>query len=183
MSEIRDAIRAEFPRLRALWPALHTKPEHLSEIGKALMQHADRLTPEDIARGFDRVVQSSPTTAYPPGPHEVLGCVLAESSARARDRRESERRRRADENLPARNEVAGRSCPKCRGALAFLADDRMLWCDTCRAVVAAGNAHAPRVTLDDYEAERVQIIATDAPSGGAELGRSFLQANAKEDAW
>jgi hypothetical protein len=82
VSVIRSAILAEFPRLRALWPALTSKPEHLSEIGKAIMRHEDRLTPDDVTRGFDRVILETPTSAYPPGPHEVLRSVMAEMTAR-----------------------------------------------------------------------------------------------------
>ena len=85
MSEIRTAILAEFPRLRALWPVLETKPEHLAEIGKAVMRHESRITPEDVSHGFDRVIQESPTTSWPPGPHEVLGCILDERNRRRRD--------------------------------------------------------------------------------------------------
>lgn len=82
MSAIRAALLAEFPRLRALWPVLETKPEHLAEIGKAVMRHESRLTPEDVSHGFDQVIQQSPTTSWPPGPHEVLGCILRERDAR-----------------------------------------------------------------------------------------------------
>ena len=82
MSAIRDAILGEFPRLRALWPVLEGKPEHLGEIGKAIMRHENRLKPEDVTHGFDRVIQECPTTGWPPGPHEVLGCVLREADAR-----------------------------------------------------------------------------------------------------
>lgn len=82
MSTIRSALLAEFGRLRALWPVLETKPEHLNEIGKAVMRHEEKLKPEDVTRGIDRVVQECPTTGYPPGPHEVLGCVLREAQAR-----------------------------------------------------------------------------------------------------
>lgn len=83
MSEIRSALLAEFPRLRALWPVLETKPEHLNEIGKAVMRHEEKLKPDDVTRGIDRVLQECPTTGYPPGPHEVLGCVLREAQARS----------------------------------------------------------------------------------------------------
>lgn len=84
MSAIRAAVLAEFPRLRALWPVLETKPEHLAEIGKAVMRHESRITPEDVSHGFDQVIQQSPTTSWPPGPHEVLGCILAERDRRTR---------------------------------------------------------------------------------------------------
>jgi len=85
VSVIRTAILAEFPRLRALWPVLESKPEHLAEIGKAVMRHESRITPEDVSHGFDRVIQESPTTSWPPGPHEVLGCILDERRRRVRD--------------------------------------------------------------------------------------------------
>jgi len=84
MSAIRAAVLAEFPRLRALWPVLETKPEHLAEIGKAVMRHESRITPEDVSHGFDQVIQQSPTTSWPPGPHEVLGCILTARDERRR---------------------------------------------------------------------------------------------------
>lgn len=76
MSEVKSAITEQIQRLRVLWPALNSRPETTAEIVSAVMRYSQRLVPSDIHTGFDRVIEASPTTGWPPGPHEVVGCVL-----------------------------------------------------------------------------------------------------------
>lgn len=165
MSEIRDAIVAEFPRLRAIWPGLNGKPEVLAEVGKAVMVHAERLTPEDVARGFDDVIQASPTTGWPPGPHEVVGCVLAAATERRTNERAAERRREFEMIAPAREEIIGRSC-SCGAPLALLREERAVYCDACRRVV--------RMNLTGYEMDELRTARKGQAPGGPELARDAL---------
>jgi hypothetical protein len=76
VSAFADEVAAQIGRLASLWPALKTRREHVHEIESALMRHQSRLTAGDVTHGFDEVIANSPTTGWPPGPHEVLGCVL-----------------------------------------------------------------------------------------------------------
>lgn len=76
MSEVKSAITEQIQRLRVLWPALNSRPETTDEIVRAVMRYSQRLVPSDIHTGFDRVIEASPTSGWPPGPHEVVGCVL-----------------------------------------------------------------------------------------------------------
>ena len=165
MSEIRDAILAEFPRLRALWPGLNSKPDVLTEIGKAVMAHAAKLTPEDVARGFDDVIQASPTSGWPPGPHEVVGCVLAAAGERRESERASRRRHEFESMAPARYEVAGPPC-SCGAPVVLLREERALYCDACRRVV--------RMNLAEWEVDDLTTTRKGAPPGGSELGRDVL---------
>jgi hypothetical protein len=82
VSAIRDEIRSQSGRLVALWPALRNKPDVVAEIERAVLRHEPRLVTEDITHGFDQVIDNSPTSGWPPGPHEVLGCVLDARRAR-----------------------------------------------------------------------------------------------------
>lgn len=76
MNDVKSAITEQIQRLRVLWPALNSRPETTDEIVGAVMRYAGRLVPADIHTGFDRVIEASPTSGWPPGPHEVVGCVL-----------------------------------------------------------------------------------------------------------
>lgn len=81
---VADAIAEQIMRLRVLWPVLNSRTEHTQEIVRALDRHAQRLTCEDVQVGFSDAIENTPTNSWPPGPHEVLGCVLQA----ARNRRE-----------------------------------------------------------------------------------------------
>lgn len=76
-------LDTQVKRLVVLWPALRNKPEVLSEVKSAVLRHTHRLVSEDIRMGMDDVIANCPTTGWPPGPHEVLGCILARQKARA----------------------------------------------------------------------------------------------------
>ena len=165
MSEIREAIVAEFPRLRALWPGLNKKPEVLSEVGKAVMAHADKLAPEDVARGFDALIQASPTSGWPPGPHEVVGCVLTAAGERRENERTARRRHEFESTAPARYEVSGPPC-SCGSPLVLLREERALYCDECRRVV--------RINLAGWEVDDLTTTRKGAPPGGSELARDAL---------
>jgi hypothetical protein len=165
VSEIREAISDEFSRLRAIWPGLNRKPEVLAEVGKAVMAHADKLTPEDVARGFDAVIQASPTSGWPPGPHEVVGCVLAAAGERRENERTARRRDDFESMAPARYEVAGPPC-SCGSPVVLLRDERALYCDACRRVI--------RMNLAEWEVDDLTTTRKGAPPGGSELGRDAL---------
>lgn len=76
-------------RMMGVWPGLRRREELQREIGTAVMRHAHRLTAADITKGMDALVSRARTQqddggpAAPPGPHEVVGCIL--SAARARE--------------------------------------------------------------------------------------------------
>jgi hypothetical protein len=87
---VRDSVREQITRLRVLWPVLNQKPEVTQEIENAVMRYESRLMNTDVERGFDSVIESAPTTGWPPGPSEIVGCVLRAVS----DRRNSDDRPR-----------------------------------------------------------------------------------------
>lgn len=82
MSAIESAVGEQMERLRVLWPVLNSRDQHTQEITAAVLRHAHRLKPEDVQAGFSEAIEGAPTNGWPPGPHEVIGCVLA-----ARERR------------------------------------------------------------------------------------------------
>lgn len=92
MSEFSAEIGEQITRLRVLWPVLNSRPEHTKEIESAITRHARRLTPEDVAQGFSDAIEAAPTTGWPPGPHEILGCVMARSHTRKLDSGTTSRR-------------------------------------------------------------------------------------------
>jgi hypothetical protein len=75
-------------RMVGVWPGLRKRVDLQREIGAAIMRHAPRLTVEDIAQGMDDLVGRARTQqddggpAAPPGPHEVVGCILTAARAR-----------------------------------------------------------------------------------------------------
>ena len=82
MSDIESATAEQIARLRVLWPVLNSRPEHTQEIVQAVMRNRRRLVPEDIAYGFSDAIERQPTSGWPPGPHEILGCVLKAAEVR-----------------------------------------------------------------------------------------------------
>ncbi len=87
----RAEVRAAIGRMAGVWPALARRDAMRQEIGNAVMRHADKLQPDDLARGMDellaraRGVQDDGGPASPPGPHEVVGCILRAKDERVRD--------------------------------------------------------------------------------------------------
>jgi hypothetical protein len=77
----RAEVREGITRLIGIWPTLARRDALRQEIGKAV----------DIGKGLDdliaraRAQQNDGGPAAPPGPHEVLGCILAARDARTRN--------------------------------------------------------------------------------------------------
>lgn len=82
MSEFEAAVGDQIHRLRVLWPVLNTRQEHTQEIEHAINRNAKRLTADDVTHGFSDAIEACPTTGWPPGPHEILGCVMARAHSR-----------------------------------------------------------------------------------------------------
>jgi hypothetical protein len=82
VSDIESATAEQIARLRVLWPVLNSRPEHTQEIVQAVMRNRRRLVPQDIAYGFSDAIERQPTSGWPPGPHEILGCVLKAAEVR-----------------------------------------------------------------------------------------------------
>ena len=87
----RTEVREGIARLVGVWPTLARRDALRQEIGEAVMRHAGRLDPVDIRQGLDdliaraRAQQDDGGPAAPPGPHEVVGCILSARDARRRD--------------------------------------------------------------------------------------------------
>ena len=85
----RQQVREGITRMVGVWPTLARRDALRQEIGHAIMRHAERIDPVDIRLGLDdliaraRAQQDDGGPAAPPGPHEVVGCIL--SAARVRD--------------------------------------------------------------------------------------------------
>jgi len=77
VSAFGDELATQVGRLQSLWPALKTRHDHRQEIERAVLRHQSRLTVSDVTHGFDEVIAACPTSGWPPGPHEVLGCVMS----------------------------------------------------------------------------------------------------------
>lgn len=82
VSDIHTQIGDQIARLRVLWPVLNSREEHLAEIENALARHAHRLHADDVTAGFSTAIENAPTAGWPPGPHEILGCVLKAAETR-----------------------------------------------------------------------------------------------------
>jgi hypothetical protein len=91
VSAFQAALGEQITRLRVLWPVLNSRPEHTQEIERAVTRHERKLTADDVTQGFSDAIEACPTTGWPPGPHEILGCVMAR--AHTRDLAEGPRRR------------------------------------------------------------------------------------------
>jgi hypothetical protein len=165
---LADEIMAQAARLRALWPALNSKPEVTDEIRNAVLRHAGKLVASDVREGFDNVIAQSPTSGWPPGPHEVVGCVLRASDARRRDAVPLP-------ELP-RTEVAGQSCTSCNGPVELIPRERIVYCRACNLVqrVASINGH-PRWHLEWGELNNVSVTAVPAGTGTASNGTEAMR--------
>jgi hypothetical protein len=84
-------VRETVERLAGVYARLRKTDELRQEIGHALMRHADRLEVADLYAGTTALIESMPTRqadggpSSPPGPHEVVGCVLTARRARLND--------------------------------------------------------------------------------------------------
>lgn len=82
MSEVQAETAEQIARLRVLWPVLNSRPEHTQEIVKAVIRHEHKLSVADVTVGFSNAIENAPTTGWPPGPHEVLGCIIKAAEVR-----------------------------------------------------------------------------------------------------
>ena len=84
---VRDTVE----RLAGVYHRLRKADELRQEIGTALMRHAERLEVADLYAGCNALIESLPTRqadggpTVPPGPHEVVGCILTAQRARLND--------------------------------------------------------------------------------------------------
>lgn len=84
--QVRDSIA----RLVGVWPALGKRDALRDEIGQAIMQHAERLEGDDLDAGVSMLIRNGRTRqddggpAQPPGPGEVVGCILTAYRDRTR---------------------------------------------------------------------------------------------------
>lgn len=174
----RDHVRHAIERMATVWPVLANRAEMRDEIGRAVMAYADRLEVSDVENGTSLLVRTSKTAAkdggpaWPPGPSEVTGCILR---ARA-DRLDAVRRPDGPMNTGPQR-VVGRTC-RCGGLLDYLAPERVLRCDVCRAVqVIEYGPSAPRIHLTLDEEQRL-VFADTQPAhddhGGIERAREFI---------
>jgi hypothetical protein len=152
-SAITQTIDEQLSRLENLWPTLKKKPEILDEIRQAIIRQERRITTLDISRGFDALIEKSPTSGWPPGPHEVMGCILFESGQRLISRT-------ADRGMPdGLPEVAGRYCSHCEKPVKLLAHDRFIYCDGCNLVqVFTRTANEVRYRLEWHEVDQVPVV-------------------------
>lgn len=165
----------QIARTVTIWPVLKGKPETCSEIRNAVLRHRERITAGDITRGFDALVEVSPTAGWPPGPHEAVGCVLSAAKTRSRDERATtgEQERQAP-GLP-RTEVVGQSCRQCGGVLMLLPEESALYCDACgRLVVWAWQPH-PRFAMTWEERQSVSTRKVNGDGAGVQEGRDAIE--------
>ena len=86
-ADVHDTV----DRLAGVYARLRKADELRQEIGQALMRHAERLDVADLHAGITALIESMPTRqadggpSSPPGPHEVVGCILTAKRARLND--------------------------------------------------------------------------------------------------
>ena len=84
-------VRESVDRLAGVYTRLRKADELRQEIGQALMRHAEKLEGADLHTGVTALIESMPTRqrdggpSAPPGPHEVVGCILTARNARLND--------------------------------------------------------------------------------------------------
>lgn len=130
--QVRDTVQ----RLAGVWPTLRKRDTLRDEIGRALMRHADNLDPADLDEGVTLLVQTARVQqddggpAAPPGPGEVLGCVLSARRARV----SAARGPAADR--PTSVQDTTNTCTRngCGHALMYLPSEGAYYCDGCRTV-------------------------------------------------
>lgn len=133
--QVRDTVQ----RLSGVWPTLRKRDTLRDEIGQALMRHADNLEATDLDEGVTLLVQTARVQqddggpAAPPGPGEVLGCVLSAKRARVM----AARGPAADRPTSVRD--AGRTCRRggCGSPMMYLPSEGAYYCDGCRTVTYA----------------------------------------------
>ncbi len=84
-------VKESIDRLAGVFPRLRKEDALRNEIGRALMCNADKLEVSDLHAGCTSMIESMPALqpdgwpTAPPGPHEVVGCVLTAMRARLND--------------------------------------------------------------------------------------------------
>ncbi len=171
---MESELDQQIARTVTIWPVLKSKPETCAEIRNAVLRHRERITAGDITRGFDALVEVSPTAGWPPGPHEVVGCVLGAAKTRSRDERATtgEREREAP-GLP-RTEVVGQSCRQCGGVLMLLPEESALYCDACNSVVVHAQHPNPRWRMTWEERQDVSTRKVNGGGAGVQEGRDAI---------
>lgn len=85
--DVQQAVK----RMQSVWPRVQTTPGFRAEVVAAVMRHASKLELPDLTDGIDNLIGSRPAAqdtgwaAAPPGPHEVVGCILTAQRARLND--------------------------------------------------------------------------------------------------
>lgn len=140
--QVRDAVQ----RIAGVWPTLRKRDTLRDEIGRALMRHADTLDPVDLDEGVALLVQTARVQqddggpAAPPGPGEVLGCVLTAKRQRVQGEREKLRAEdwgtKATDRAPS-VERTGKPCNHrggCGRVMVYLVPEGAYYCEGCRTV-------------------------------------------------
>jgi hypothetical protein len=79
----RAEVRQAITRMVGVWPGLGKRDVLRQEIGEAIMRHADKVQPSDLDEGVRLLITTARTRqddggpAQPPGPRDVVGCILS----------------------------------------------------------------------------------------------------------
>ena len=143
--QVRDTVQ----RLVGVWPTLRKRDTLRDEIGRALMRHADTLEAADLDNGVSLLVQTARVQqddggpAAPPGPGEVLGCVLSAKRARVSSERDKMRAEdwggKSVKRAPS-VEQSQRICRHrggCGRMMLYLVPESAYYCEGCRTVTYA----------------------------------------------
>lgn len=134
-----------------MWPILRNNEEHKEAIVVLANEKASTASEEDLNRAFRLLLANHKTSnkdggpAWPPSPHEVLGCILS-----------AQRENKADVRIavpyygPRR--IAGRLCRKCKGTLTLF--ENVLYCEDCRSAQQIEG----RVQLTAHEIHTLEFV-------------------------
>jgi hypothetical protein len=142
-------------RVVAMWPVAKNNAEYQSTLREMLEAKSSALTPDSLAEGYRALVANTKLSradggpAFPPNPHEVVGCCLAAVRNKAQGR-----------DLPKRGlrKVKGRVCRNCQGPLNFMPGDDVLHCPACNAVMQIGES----IKMEWSDIQRLDFA--DAPT-------------------
>lgn len=154
-------VKEQLTRLAGVWPALRNNAAMLEECERLVLRHKDRLVRSDLEEGISLVIEISPAKGYPPGPNEVIGCVLRVREERMQAERDAERSEELRRDPPARQQVAGKFCT-CGKRLVLLPEERVLWCEGCNRVIAQGRG----IALSGYEVDQLSLIQGEGDEEG-----------------
>ena len=182
----KDDVRQAVARLAVVWPTLKNRDELRQEIGNAVMAEADKLEPLDVERGVNLLIRTAPTKAkdggpaWPPGPNEVLGCILKIRAERV----DLAPRMEGPKNTGPIAVTNRRCCrSECGGVLDYLRAERVLRCQRCRSVqVREWIEGRPRIHLGSAEFQAL-TFSDEPPEDGIdamEAVRKMLAENPKK---